>query len=50
MPRAATTSSPQRTGTAPGGVAVRELFGIDFDMLTILVGVPLVDRTQKAAP
>jgi len=32
-----------------GGVAVRDLFGIDFATLTTLVGVPLVDRTQKAA-
>jgi 3-oxoadipate CoA-transferase beta subunit len=34
----------------PGGVAVRELFGIDFGTLTTLLEVPLTDQTQKAVP
>jgi 3-oxoadipate CoA-transferase beta subunit len=37
----------------PGGVAVRDLFGIDFATLATLVGVPLADqtpKTRKAAP
>jgi 3-oxoadipate CoA-transferase beta subunit len=31
----------------PGGVAVRDLFGIDFATLATLVGVPLADQTPK---
>ena len=34
----------------PGGVVVRDLFGIDFAKLTSLLDLPLMDRTQKAAP
>lgn len=33
----------------PGGVVVRDLFGIDFDTLTTLLDVPLTDGTRKAA-
>jgi len=31
----------------PGRVVVRDLFGIDFDRLTTLVGVHLVDGTSR---
>jgi 3-oxoadipate CoA-transferase beta subunit len=34
----------------PGGVVVRDLFGIDFAKLTSLLDLPLMDRTRKAAP
>ena len=34
----------------PSGVVVRDLFGIDFAKLTSLLDLPLMDRTQKAAP
>ncbi len=34
----------------PGGVAVRDVFSTDFATLAALVNVPLIDRTQKAAP
>jgi 3-oxoadipate CoA-transferase beta subunit len=33
----------------PGGVVVRDLFGIDFGTLTTLLDVPLTDGTKKAA-
>ena len=33
----------------PGGVAVRELFGINFGTLTTLLEVPLTDQTPEAA-
>jgi 3-oxoadipate CoA-transferase beta subunit len=32
----------------PGGVAVRDLFGIDFATLTTILDVPLLDQTQAA--
>ncbi len=31
----------------PGGVVVRDVFGIDFDCLATLAGVPLVDGTSR---
>ena len=35
--------------TRPGGVVVRDRFGIDFGTLTTFVDVPLTDQTRKAA-
>ena len=33
----------------PGGVVVRDLFGIDFGKLAGILDIPLIDETQKAA-
>ena len=33
----------------PGGVVVRDLFGIDFRKLAGILDIPLIDETQKAA-
>jgi 3-oxoadipate CoA-transferase beta subunit len=34
----------------PDGVAVRDLFGVDFGTLTTVLDVPLIDQTRKASP
>ena len=33
----------------PGGIVVRDLFGVGFAELTSLLDVPLVDRTREVA-
>jgi 3-oxoadipate CoA-transferase beta subunit len=34
----------------PDGVAVRDLFGVDFGTLTAVLDIPLIDQTRKASP